>query len=117
MALYSIAIRSAPEAPAAIKVVRALGVPSISRIRELIGSDEPVVTIDTSAYGIELDPVEGHKQQHARIRAAIEQLEAAGCEITLSYRVATDDLAETIANEQIENFFAAELTYLEQSHD
>ena len=73
--------------------------------------------IDTSAHGIELDPSEGHKQQHALIRAVIEQLHAAGCEISLSYRVAPEDLQEALAEPQLENFFAAELTYLEQGRD
>jgi len=117
MALYSIAIHSAADELAAIKTVRAFSGRSIEHIRGHLGTEHSVITIDTTAYGIELEPTEGHKQQHAIIRGVIEQLKAAGCEIVLRYQVTADDMQDAITEAELENLFAAELTYLEQERD
>lgn len=83
MALFSITIRSAPDQPAAIKISRSLTSMSVAALRAAIGTDQPLLTIDTARHSLEVDCDTGHREQHARIRAVIDQLQAIGCEITL----------------------------------
>src|SRR5262249_6898788 len=115
MILYSLAVISASDKPAVVRLVRHLSQLGVSEIARRIGSSEPVVEFDTRRFEPGATYEDGVLQRQAKLRELIAKLKAAGASISIVYHTSVGD--ESISEEMLENRFRSDVISLRQEHD
>jgi len=115
MARYALAVISASDKAAAVRLVRPVSHLGVSEISRRIGSAEPVVEFDTWEFAPGTGYDDGVPRQQAKFREFIGNLKGAGATISIVHRTSVGD--ETISEEMLHNLFESELISLRQEHD
>ncbi|MDD1012076.1 hypothetical protein [Pseudomonas rubra] len=115
MAQYTIAILAAGNLPGIIKLVRAFSTESVAAIARKIGTAQPVISLDTQDFSLEISEKDGITMQYNLLLTLIGALEHAGA--TVQIQLQLDDSMEVVSIEALHNLLESELTYLAQAHD
>ncbi|QBF26131.1 hypothetical protein EXN22_10650 [Pseudomonas tructae] len=115
MAQYTIAILAAGHLPGIIKLVRPFSSESVATIARKIGTAQPVISLDTQDFSLEIGEEDGITMQHNLLLTLIGALEHAGA--TVEIKLHLDDCTEVVSMEALHNLLESELIYLAQAHD
>lgn len=115
MSVYSIAVTVAPHPPSLIKLLRPYTTASVGELAGKLGSEQPVVEIDTTDFPLSVDDDAGLQQQQQTLLDLIDHLEGAGASVLVRQHL--DELTETLSRQQLLNQFESERGYRAQEHD
>lgn len=117
MGIFELSVAEASNIAGTIREIRQYGDLGIADIRLRIGTSEPVISVSTDGYPIEMDMVEGSKHQHELVLAAYEALVALGNSVSIQYKVAEDSEPELVDLVVAKNLMKSELNDLDESLD
>jgi hypothetical protein len=117
MAFYELIVEADRVSAPTIREVRKHSRLGVTEIIRLIRAREPVVTVSTTDYPLELDMQEGRRRQHAAVLGAHEALSGLGNRVTIRYRPSLGRRGEVVDLQVAKNLMDTELADLRQEHD
>ena len=115
MPLYAIAVTTADHKPGIVKLLRHWSTDSIAELMRKVGTQAPVVLIDTTDFALDIPDERGVVMQQQKLLTLIDRLEQAGGGVLITHHVGS--LVEPLSREMLRNLFESELIYLGQEHD
>ena len=86
---------------------------SMMQLRKCVADGTPLVKWDTDDFPLNLERIEHYDQ----IRPSIAKLTSCECDYQLFYRPSSDDDAEQISIEQLNNLLESDIEYEKQERD
>jgi hypothetical protein len=117
MALYELTLAARTVTAGTIRVIRRFGTLSIAEVGRRVRAGQPIVSISTTDYPVELDSVTGHRRQHELLFSAYDALVDQGQQVNILYRPSEDWQVETVSLKVAKNLMQSELVDLLQDHD
>jgi hypothetical protein len=117
MAFYELIVETDRVAAATIRELRKHSDLGVAEIRRRIELRQPVVSVSTTDYPVELDMEDGRRRQHAVVLDAHEALSQLGNRVTIRYKASLDSPGEVVDPQMAANLMESELEYLNQEHD
>lgn len=112
---YAIAVTNADHKPDIVKLLRHWTTDSIGELMRKVGTQEPVVLIDTTDFALDIPDEWGMVTQQQKLLALLDRLEQAGAGVLITHHAGS--LVEPLSREMLHNLFESELIYLRQEHD
>lgn len=112
---YAIAVTNADHKPGIVKLLRQWNTDSIGELMRKVGTQAPVVLIDTTDFALDVPDEWGVITQQQKLLAIIDRLEQAGASVLITHHVGSR--VEPLSREMLHNLFESERTYLRQEHD
>ncbi len=117
MALYELTVATKTVTAGAMRIIRSFGRLSMAEIGRRVRAGEPIVSISTTDYPVELDSVTGHRRQHELLLSAYDALVAQGQQVNVLYRPSEDWAGEAVSLAVARNLMQSELEDLLPEHD
>lgn len=113
MAIIEFLLLDAPRDVGVYTIARSITDESTMQFRKRVADGKTLVQWDTDDFPLDSERAEHHDQ----IRASVSKLTSCDCDYQLFYRPSSDDDAEQISAEQLNNLLESEIEYENQERD
>jgi hypothetical protein len=117
MAQYEIILKECSNLARTVATVRKFNPASISAIRKNLGSDNPVISIRSWDYPLNLGMSVGLRWQHLVFLEAVAELLGQGAVLRLRYCAAPGCEPREVDLPMVHNLMRSEIESLDQEHD